>query len=406
MKYVKRISQIMLIVSVLAILGIGLFSLAESPVDICIEENRTAEKVLPFTMESYASGAYQDSLELALGDQLPLAAKIKKGYNSFFESFSAPYIKRVLGTNPDGITYVKLNEYVNLIDDYMMFNTTNIDNCMDGLDKAIENKNALFAAHPEFEYYAYYIEKDNDIDFSSGKRAGVLDYLKVGLNLPEGHFGVFPLKDLEQYKADFFKTDHHWNIFGAHKGYMQLINMILPGEKLINPVDIVEIGTWCGSKALLAGSNQRESVSLYEYDFPESVVGDVVDLVDKDDIDRYEWYIEKARTATEGAAQLSADSYGDVFGVDYGEMIWENPDCENGNILIFGDSFDNAIMKLLSCHFSKIYAVDLRYYELQKNKKFNFETYIKDKDIKYILFVGSESFWYAEEFLVPMESQK
>lgn len=419
----RRINQILLILFVLAVLVWGVVSLTESPVDICIEENRTAEKVLPLEPENYMSGDFQDSLELALGDQLPYAAQIKKTYNSVFESYKAPYIRELLGANPAGITYVNIKDNISMIDDYLVYNPSSLAPSKDAIDKIIKNKNEIIEAHPELAFYAFYVEKENDIDFTTNEKSGISEYVMNGLALAEDHKDVFLLKNFEQYKSDFYKTDHHWTSFGAHRAYIQLISMLLPKEKLLNPLAIVDIGSWQGSMSKAAGLSLKEDVSIYEYELPKALKGDVYKYVNPH-LDRYDGYIKRTHyldgSLTASAVEMASFaaikvptassietmevvSYGDLYGSDFGQIIWENKEAQNGNILVFGDSYDNALLRLLACHFKKVYSVDLRYFDTQVDEEFIFDNYIRNKDIEYVLFIGSESFWYAGQQLIDLK---
>ena len=60
--------------------------------------------------------------------------------------------------------------------------------------------------------------------------------------------------------------------------------------------------------------------------------------------------------------KIDSISYGTVFGNDEGEVIFDL-DNDSSNLLIIGESYDNAIIKLIASHFDKTYCVDLRYYE-------------------------------------------
>ena len=66
--------------------------------------------------------------------------------------------------------------------------------------------------------------------------------------------------------------------------------------------------------------------------------------------------------------ELGWVSYGGVYGGDNGEVIFDTGK-DGDNILIFGNSYDNAILKLLASHFSKTYSIDLRNYELVRCHK-------------------------------------
>ena len=72
-------------------------------------------------------------------------------------------------------------------------------------------------------------------------------------------------------------------------------------------------------------------------------------------------------------------------------------------MLIFGDSYDNAIVKLLSKHFNTTVVVDLRWYENFVGEKFTLNYYLKKYNINKILFVGDDSFYASEDFLINIE---
>ena len=82
-----------------------------------------------------------------------------------------------------------------------------------------------------------------------------------------------------------------------------------------------------------------------------------------------------------------------------GEIIFDTNSPEKEDILIIGESFDNAILKLISTHFNKTYSVDLRYYEPLVGKKFHFEQYLKKKDIKKVLLIGNIDYFISHEFV-------
>lgn len=92
-------------------------------------------------------------------------------------------------------------------------------------------------------------------------------------------------------------------------------------------------------------------------------------------------------------------SYGGVYGGDNGEVIFDTGK-DGDNILIFGNSYDNAILKLLASHFSKTYSIDLRNYEHTFGEKFDFDSYVREHDISKVLFIGDISFYTMSEFMI------
>ena len=93
-------------------------------------------------------------------------------------------------------------------------------------------------------------------------------------------------------------------------------------------------------------------------------------------------------------------TYGDFYGWDDGEIIFNTNDSSKENILIFGESYDNAILKLLAEKFNITISIDLRTYEREMNKEFKFSDYVKEYKIDKVLFIGNIDFYTLETFLV------
>jgi hypothetical protein len=92
----------------------------------------------------------------------------------------------------------------------------------------------------------------------------------------------------------------------------------------------------------------------------------------------------------EGA--LESVSYGSVFGVDCGELVFDTG-RSGKNLLVMGDSYDNAIVKPLAAGFSKTFCVDLRSFESELGHPFVMADYIKDHGIDCVLFVGGVDYF-------------
>ena len=73
---------------------------------------------------------------------------------------------------------------------------------------------------------------------------------------------------------------------------------------------------------------------------------------------------------------------------------------EKDNILIIGESYDNAVLKLIATHYNKTFSIDLRYYEHIFGEKFNFAEYVKENEITKVLFIGNIDFYVMPEFAV------
>ena len=63
-----------------AVLLTGLGRTLLHPKDVNYYENRPANTVAPLTAESWLDGSFQDAMETALSDQIPLAQTMKKAF--------------------------------------------------------------------------------------------------------------------------------------------------------------------------------------------------------------------------------------------------------------------------------------------------------------------------------------
>lgn len=141
-----------------------------------------------------------------------------------------------------------------------------------------------------------------------------------------------------------------------------------------------------GSKASVLGTKNlySEKFCAYTFDFPE-----------------HDTYINGKQVEDYGNQNnfnLDNISYGKYYGGDNGEIIFNYDNPSKENILIIGESYDNAIIKLLSTHYNKTFSVDLRNYERENNKKFNYNNYIKENDIDKVLLIGNRDFYLSNNF--------
>ena len=91
-------------------------------------------------------------------------------------------------------------------------------------------------------------------------------------------------------------------------------------------------------------------------------------------------------------------SYGGYYGDDYGQIVLNTGREELENILVIGDSFDNAILKLIASHYNMTHSVDLRFYEHYMGEEFVLSDYLAENGIDKVLIIGSINFFLSEDF--------
>ena len=385
-KWLDRALTLLVLLAMLAGLGRALLR----PKEVNTYENRTANQPPAFSAAAFGSGEYQDALEAALTDQVPLAQRLEKGYQQVTNAFLRACLQRLVEAHPD--RYFGYHNLMLFGGDYIVYPTNYIDQRQEALDRKIAALNALFAKYPQTAFYVYYIEKDTDVNFESGYLSGLSDYLLDRLALPEAQKSAFRVTSFDEYKTWFYRTDHHWNWEGSLRGYREVM-ALLGNDNLLTPTGPEFIaGGMCGSKAHVSGGESifTEDFYAYRYPFPEMEI-----TIDGKPVDDYG---EQSRV-------YAADDYGKVFysgfyGGDDGEIIFRTHNAGAGNLLVIGESYDNAILKALASGFENTYSIDLRNYEREMGTPFDFADYLAAHEIDKVLLIGNIDYFVMDEFLV------
>jgi len=350
-------------------------------------ENRYAYRVARPTAAALLDGGFQDALEDALSDQIPGAQTMKKDYHLAFSTYQRLTALPLSHAEPETLFHIGP---VLLRDGYLLHRYRPLDPERDALDRRIENYRAAFAAHPDTAFYVYFIEEAADLDLTTGEKNGVADRLEAGLGLPEGRFGRFSIDSFADVQRDFYRTDHHWQYTGSYRGYTELLGMLLPGETPLAPAETVRVGVSRGSKASgRALAAFSEEFWAYRFDFPaqEATLGGAP-LRDYGSQDLF-------------LGGLAPDTlrYGSFYGDDLGELTLRCPEnAGRGELLIVGDSFDNAVLKLLASHFEATYSVDLRYYAVVTGRPFSLGDFLAEHPDAKVLLAGSLSYFLLDTF--------
>ena len=152
----------------------------------------------------------------------------------------------------------------------------------------------------------------------------------------------------------WYKTDHHWTSDGAFLAYQTLapsLGITPLSADAFTPVTVSErfLGT-SFSKSGLA-KNPPDTVTLYRYENDE----------------RFEVYNDETQSTRYGfyhTERLSEkDQYLVFLGGNFARLTVRDPDAENKpKMLLFKDSFANAMIPFLALHFD-LDVIDLRYYQ-------------------------------------------
>ena len=196
----------------------GLARILFWPKEINYYENRYAYTVEELSSENFLSGTFQDSVEKALSDQVPLAQRLKSQYHRLSVSFQLKTLEGFIKAHPD--LYVNFLGNSVFGGNCLMSYPAPLEEKLAVLEPRIENINSMLDRHPELEFYVFYIEKDTDMNFSTGKNTGFSSYVQENLHLDASHFGLFQVTNFDffSYDADVARPQNHVRLY-AHKLY-------------------------------------------------------------------------------------------------------------------------------------------------------------------------------------------
>ena len=388
-KHIRNLCNAVMLCCAAAVLLAGLGRTLLRPKDVNYYENRPANTVAPLTAENWLDGSFQDSMEAALSDQIPLAQSMKKVFNDAQNKIRYDSMMRLSRQYPN--VPVRYDQFLVYGGKYLAYAYRSPDMVIPGLTQRSENLNAVIAAHPDVTFYLYMIEGDANNNFPTGENNGAFEYLSSRVNLPAAQMQKFAVNDLATFEHDFYQTDHHWCHAGSYRGYREIAAM-LGCTDLLEPLETVRVSDrFSGSKAVAIGAQEQfyEPMDVYRFAFPEmsvTIAGQPADDYGQQD------------AALSG--QLKSVSYGGVYGSDDGEVILDTGTTGRGNLLMLGESYDNAILKLMASHFDRVYSVDLRSYEADMGQPFRLAEYLREHKITKVLLVGSTTFFTADDFIL------
>ena len=339
-------------------------------------ENRTSYKIEKPSFDKIISREYQDDLEIAIGDQMLKYNYFKKFY-SRLSGFANLKTISLFNMNANK-KYINLKN-IQLIGNSLVYGFQDYDGFVSTAKDDVEQINKIIA-NTKANIYLYFVKTDTNFNFEKNEPINPEEYLKENLKLNNERIKTLNFNSYEEYKEYFYSIDHHWNHIGSYKGYLEMADMMNLDNKLEPEEEVCFNNAKSqGSKISKIGNYNffKEVFCKYEFKLPE-----------------YEIYIDKKLsqygTATEELKQMSDISYANIYGGDYGEILFINKNINSDrNLLIYSNSFSNAVNKLLASHYKTTYVIDGRHY-----KQVNLVDYIKENNIDDVLIIGNSMlFW-------------
>lgn len=388
----KKIINFLFVGSIVLFLLMGLINTLFFPEDINYLENRSANKVGTFTLEKYLDGVYQKEFSNALNDQVPLQGRMKKTYNYLNSFYEKVMVSKTFGDESG--RYISFKDGL-LFEDSIVYEPSDLEVIKQNLDNKVQNIDTKVKEHPNVDFYVYYIEKDTDIDFETNNKIGAFEYLSEKFQKQNIPVAGLKINNFDDFKKDFYKTDHHWNCYGSYRGYTEVMKMLNMDDEILEPENEIVLKDYVlsGSKAAGIGVTGifTESFPVYQFQYPQMDIK--IDGEKAVDYGKQQEYIN-------GKTNGKEISYGEFYGWDNGEIVFDTHNTEKENLLVIGESYDNAILKLLASHFEKTFSIDLRNYERTFGSKFQFSQYVKDNNVDKVLLIGNIDYFTMDEFML------
>ena len=239
--------------------------------------------------------------------------------------------------------------------------------------------------------YIYFIESPRCVNMAGDLSGENEIYVKIRNEFEYTSIGTLALDHYTDYTNWFYVTDHHWNHKGSYQAYCDIVDMMFgPEEEKIEPIEevVFEDIPFNGSfHSLLGYSKSKEPFAVYRFPdlVPYKVTINGSPAKAYGNWDRY--FSGKYQRLT------VYNHYNGFYGGDRSELILKTDRPEKKTLLMFSNSYADAIKLLLLQHYDAIYAIDPRFYENEMGKKFNAQKYIEKYEIDDVLILGDVSFF-------------
>ncbi|MDO4540524.1 MAG: hypothetical protein Q4B48_05435 [Syntrophomonadaceae bacterium] len=384
-------------------------------------EKRALASFPAFSLPSFVNKSYQSDLEQALSDQLVGGQALKRVYNkvkrgntkvtvSFLNYLKtrreSPQIQIIDSTaggaehkptdafsaalTPRGSGLLEIEDSGHLV-----FLEYPLDIAPALLAQKADNINGLARSYPDIDFYCCYIETDVDIDFVEQRIEHEFAASLAGRLDERIHFSNIAVRSLEDYQRRFFKTDHHWNPAGQYEGYQQLVALLRGEGASCYETDTVlfEDVRYHGYKSrLLDDYAIFDTFAALKPAVPEHKVYTNYKRRDYGQVEAYEKGLY--------SPERGFDHYGACNGPDCGLVEFRFDQPEKGNLLVVAESFSNPINRLIAAHYNNAYIIDLRNYEKDCGRRFDFGDFVAEHDVDQVLFLGYYYFYVGDAFLI------
>jgi hypothetical protein len=364
---------------------------------------RKPGEALTTILGQYLNRTYQKKFEAAASDQFPLRLPLIQ----IARDIGREMIYLAYNPLPDPAipADMKLGFYVTRDGSRLIVGPNEFnDNIKINLDKHIENFNKIINNHPEKKYYLFYLERLVDSPyhplnqyFPDSDRGQAFKYFEEN-KPPNLVLGSLMFSNLNDLLNSYYKTDHHWNIYGIKKSYEEIYRMLRMKHQDLSPMlDLNKINPVTGIKywgSYARGSLYPISGEQFEISQIELPPYDVNIYSENNTEKRSNLNIMEFEKK-----EYSNEKYTNYYSAFYGGqnrlIKFDSRNGSNRNLLIIGSSFTRPLAPLLASHYRTTYLIDLR-----KFPDFSLSKFLSTHPVDDILIVANDFMLYRDEWLI------
>lgn len=349
-----------ILIFLLVIFAIPILTAMRHNVNVSNIENRTLAPLPQYSNERLLNGEYFSQWENYISDHIIGRDYLIKSYTLLnMKVLGKHKINNIIIGKEDTLLPFYTEELSNNLEDYLNNLNAMTENMKD-LQNHIKSNGGEFyfvglpgqSSFFRSRYQNYFENKEGYFVENENKMFNNLEKNNINyINMNE----VFK-KD--QDNENYLKTDHHFSFKGSYKTYVEIIDRLRNdlGLDIGKPLDIEELDIVTLDKPIL-GSRNRQLYFLHPTDEKVSIAYPRTPI----DYEKYTngvlnpklYYINNDENP----------SYNIYMGGDQKEIIIDTNRENLPNLLIFGDSFTNALEPLLYYHFNETRILDLRHYK-------------------------------------------
>ena len=239
------------------------------------------------------------------------------------------------------------------------------------MNKQVAFYNDIKSKYPEINLMLYLPLRYSETSFKNinGVHDKIIEFTnKLNSNIK---YSIFDNSDVEEYLKYYYRTDHHYNSYGAEKVYLDILNKYGLSSNL-NIIHKKVRDKYYGSMAKGILSTKIVD-NLTAIDTSVTLGTNISDIK------------FKPLKIVENSNPFY-DYFVVYFNGQYDEIIYTNNSHYNRNLLIICDSMAWQIDYLLANSFDKTYVINMKYGKWTKNDLY-LSNYIKENDITHILFL-------------------